>query len=143
MKQITLFLLLLASSLVQAKNIEIHMKNNGKDGLMVFEPGFSIAQPGDTVTFIPTDRTHNSASFLVPTGAKPWLGKMDEKLVVKLEKEGLYLFKCDPHLPMGMAGMIQVGTATNKDAAKTKIEEVSKSFAMNKDRLVKYLGQAK
>ncbi|MBX3039069.1 MAG: pseudoazurin, partial [Bdellovibrionaceae bacterium] len=114
-----------------------------KDGVMAFEPGFVNAQPGDTVVFIPTDRAHNSTSHLVPDGAKPWKGKMDEKLTVKLDKEGVYIFKCDPHLPMGMVGVIQVGKAVNLAAAKEKADALSKTFAMNKDRLSKYIGQVK
>ncbi len=140
---IALSLLILGACGVQAATIEITMKNNGKDGVMIFEPGFVVAQPGDTVVFIPTDRTHNSAAFVVPDGAKPWKGKMDEKLSVKLEKEGVYIYKCDPHLPMGMVGVIQVGSGHNLAVAKEKAEGLSKGFAMNKDRLAKYLGQVK
>lgn len=127
----------------QAKNVEITMKNNGADGLMTFEPGFSQLQPGDTVTFVPGDKSHNSTSILVPKGAKGWAGKMDEKIVVKFDKEGIYIFKCDPHMPMGMAGVVQVGKPTNLEAAKQQAEQMSKNFAMNKDRLAKYLAQVK
>lgn len=136
-------LILFGALFVHAATIEIKMKNNGQDGVMSFEPGFVKAQLGDTVVFTPTDRAHNSASFLVPPGAKEWKGKMDQKLTVTLEKEGIYIFKCDPHLPMGMVGVIQVGQATNLASAREKAEGLSKTFAMNKDRLTKYLGQVK
>lgn len=143
MKKSALVFLILLGLSAQAKNVDVMMKNNGTDGLMTFEPGFSQIQTGDTVTFIPTDKTHNSASAFVPTGAKTWVGKMDEKLTVKFDKEGLYIFKCDPHLPMGMAGVVQVGKPTNLEAAKQEAEKMSKNFAMNKDRLAKYLAKAK
>lgn len=136
-------LVLLGTTGARAATIEIHMKNNGKDGVMVFEPGFVKAQPGDTVVFIPTDRAHNSTSLIIPAGAKPWVGKMDQKFSVKLEHEGVYVYKCDPHIPMGMFGVIQVGKAANLPEAKTKTEELAKSFVMNKDRVAKYLGQVK
>lgn len=142
-KMIVMGLFLLSSIAAQAATIEIKMKNNGKDGVMAFEPGFVVAQPGDTVVFVPTDRTHNSTSLVVPEGAKTWKSKMDEKLSVKLEKEGVYVYKCDPHIPMGMVGVIQVGKATNLAVAKQKADELAKSFAMNKDRLTKYMGQVK
>ena len=132
-----------ATLAVPAATIEIRMKNSGQDGVMTFEPGFVQAQVGDTVTFIPTDRAHNSSSVLVPAGAKEWKGKMDQKLSVKLEAEGVYLYKCDPHLPMGMVGLIQVGQAKNRAEAKEKADVLAKGFAMNKERLVKYLGQIK
>ncbi len=143
MKQITLFAFIFLSLTAHGKNVEIQMKNNGADGMMTFEPGFIQVQPGDTVTFVPTDKTHNSTSAVVPSGAKGWTGKMDEKLTVKLDKEGVYIFKCDPHLPMGMAGVIQVGKPTNLDAAKKEAEKMAKNFAMNKDRLAKYLALVK
>jgi pseudoazurin len=134
---------LLAAFSAQAKNVDITMKNNGKDGLMTFEPGFVQVQVGDTLTFIPGDKTHNSTSIVIPSGAKGWAGKMDEKIVVKLDTEGVYIFKCDPHTPMGMAGVAQVGKPTNLEAAKKEAEKMSKNFAMNKDRLAKYLAQVK
>jgi pseudoazurin len=127
----------------QAKNVDITMKNNGADGMMTFEPGFVQLQPGDTVTFIPGDKTHNSSSSFTPDGAKGWNGKMDETITVKPEKEGIYIFNCTPHLPMGMAGVLQVGKPVNLEAAKQQAEKMSKNFAMNKDRLAKYLAQAK
>lgn len=133
----------LAVTGAQAATIEIKMKNNGKDGVMAFEPGFVNAQVGDTVVFIPTDRTHNSTSLIVPAGAQAWKGKMDEKISIKLEKEGVYVYKCDPHIPMGMFGVIQVGKAVNLAEAKAKVEELAKSFAMNKDRVAKYMGNIK
>ena len=128
---------------VSAAEVEIKMKNNGKDGMMVFEPGFVKIQPGDTIVFVPTDKTHNSASYVLPEGAKPWKGKTDETFKVTLDKEGVYIHKCDPHIPMAMAGVIQVGNPVNLTQAKAKATELSKMFMMHKDRLSKYLEQVK
>ena len=132
----------LASGAFSAEH-QIKMLNNGKDGIMVFEPGFVQAAKGDTVKFIKTDASHNSASFFAPTGAKGWKGKQDEEIVVTLSEEGIYMYQCDPHKPMAMVGVIQVGKATNLDEAKKEAANYSKSLAMNKDRLTKYLDQAK
>jgi pseudoazurin len=122
---------------------QIKMLNSGKDGIMAFEPGFVQAAKGDTVKFIKTDASHNSASFFAPKGAKGWKGKMDEEIVVTLTEEGVYMYQCDPHKPMAMVGVIQVGKATNLDDAKKEAATYSKSLAMNKDRLTKYLDQVK
>ena len=122
---------------------QIKMLNNGKDGTMVFEPGFLKASKGDTVKFIKTDPSHNAASFLVPKGATPWKGKMDEEVTVKLDTEGVYLYQCDPHKVMAMVGVIQVGKPVNMDDAKNEAATISKSFMMSKDRLTKYLDQVK
>ena len=122
---------------------QVKMLNNGKDGTMVFEPGFLKAEKGDTVKFIKTDASHNAASFLVPKGATAFKGKMDEEIVVKLDTEGVYLYQCDPHKVMAMAGVIQVGKPINLEDAKKEAATVSKSFMMSKDRLTKYLEQVK
>ena len=47
----SLFLLMLTASLgAYAANHEVKMLDNGKDGSMVFEPGYVNAKVGDTVT---------------------------------------------------------------------------------------------
>ncbi len=58
-----------------------------------------------------------------------------------LSKEGVYLYQCDPHMPLGMVGVIQVGAAGNLDAAKEKAETLSAGMAMNKGRFADYLGK--
>ena len=75
--------------------------------------------------------------------SKGWKGKPDEEIVVTLTEEGIYMYQCDPHKPMAMVGVIQVGKATNLDEAKKEAANYSKSLPMNKDRLTKYLDQAK
>lgn len=122
---------------------QIKMLNTGKDGIMVFEPGFVKAAKGDTVKFIKTDPSHNSSSFFVPKGATAWKGKPDEEIVVKLDAEGIYMYQCDPHKPMAMVGVIQVGKAVNLDEAKKEAATYSSTLAMNKERLSKYLDEAK
>lgn len=141
------FATLLASMLlvtgVYAAEHQIKMVNSGKDGIMVFEPGFIQAAKGDTVKFIKTDASHNSSSFFTPKGATAWKGKMDEEIVVKLDAEGVYMYQCDPHKSMAMVGVIQVGKPVNLDDAKKEAAAYSKTLAMNKDRLSKYIDQVK
>ena len=122
---------------------QVKMANNGKDGIMAFEPTFLKVAKGDTVKFVKVDPSHNSASVIVPAGATAWKGKMDEEIVVSMNQEGVYVYVCDPHKTMGMAGVIQVGNAVNLDAAKQESEKLSKGFVMNKDRLSKALAQIK
>ena len=142
MKLLVLCLLTtLASSFANAKTIEVKMLNNGKDGIMTFEPGFVKASVGDTIKFNPVDAAHNSQSVVVPTGAKPWTGKADQHFSVNLTKEGVYIFKCDPHSTMGMVGVVQVGKPTNLAAAKTEADNLSATFVMNQTRLKGYLDQ--
>ena len=128
---------------VSAAEHQIKMLNSGKDGIMVFEPAFIQAAKGDTVKFIKTDPSHNSSSFFTPKGASAWKGKMDEEIVVKLDVEGVYMYQCDPHKSMAMVGVIQVGKPVNLEDAKKEAATYSKTLAMNKDRLTKYVDLVK
>lgn len=122
----------------------VKMLNTGKDGTMVFEPSFVKAAVGDTVVFTPTEKAaHNSASLLLPAGAKPWKGAPDTEVKVKLEKEGVYLYACEPHKVMGMVGVIQAGKPVNLADAKAAAAKEQAAFAMGKDRFDKALAQAK
>lgn len=122
---------------------KVTMLTQGKDGSMVFEPAFVQAAQGDTVRFISTDPSHNSSSVVVPDGATAWKGKMGEELTVTLDREGVYVYQCDPHKVMAMTGVIQVGKAGNLDNAKKEADKLSKSFVMNKDRLAKLMDHVK
>lgn len=122
---------------------QVKMLTQGKDGSMVFEPGFLKAAKGDTVKFISADPSHNSSAVAVPEGATAWKGKMGEDITVTLDQEGVYVYLCDPHKVMAMAGVIQVGKPTNLDSAKKEADKLSKSFVMNKDRLAKLMDQVK
>lgn len=82
---------------------------------MQFEPAFLKVEAGDTVTFVATDKSHNSESLndAIPEGADGWKGKINEEITVTFEAEGLYAYKCTPHLGLGMVGLIQVGDDAN------------------------------
>jgi|GEM_PF-599108 len=123
---------------------EIKMLNAGADGsTMVFEPSFLQVKPGESVKFVSTDPGHKSESYFTPEGGATWVGELGKDVVVTLDKEGVYLYQCQPHLVMGMVGIIQVGNATNKDAAIAEGKKLSAKFVMNKDRLDKYMEQLK
>ena len=105
-----------------AADFEVHMLNKGKDGIMVFEPGLTKIAKGDTVTFIPTDKSHNAETVkdLLPAGATAFKGKMNEAVKVTFDVEGAYVVKCSPHVGMGMVGLIVVGDPkSNVDVIKT------------------------
>lgn len=110
------------ASCALAADVEVHLLNKGKDGMMVFEPGLTKIAKGDTVTFVPTDKGHNAETFknLLPAGATPFKGKINETVKVTFDVEGAYVVKCAPHAPMGMIGLIVVGDPkSNIDAIKT------------------------
>ena len=109
----------LLSSGAEAREWQVKMVNKGPKGGMEFVPALIVAKPGDTVKFLATDRGHNAESIagMIPPGATPFKGRINEEIVVKLTVPGLYGYKCLPHLGMGMVALIQVGKPVNKEAA--------------------------
>jgi pseudoazurin len=104
-----------------AEELEIKMLNKGAEGAMVFEPSLLKVAPGDTVKFVPTDKSHNAESItgMLPEGAKPFASKVNQEVTVTFEQPGMYGIKCLPHYGMGMVAMIVVGTPANETEAKS------------------------
>ena len=141
---ITLVMALSLSSLsCFAAEHKVEMLNNGPDGSMVFQPAVLKVAVGDTVKFIPTSPGHNSALVggMIPAGAKSWAGDLNQEISVKIEKEGVYVYQCTPHVVLAMVGVIVAGNPTNIDAVKKAAGKMN--FVMNKERLAGYLGKVK
>lgn len=135
--------LLFALSLAGAAEHTVEMKNMGADGPMVFEPAVIKVAVGDTVNFVLIDQLHNSESVegLTPEGSVTWQGGMNQNISVTLDKEGVYVYQCTPHVMLGMVGVIVAGEPVNLEAIKSDSKTLSGMFVMNKDRLDKYLSQ--
>lgn len=110
------------TSTARAADFQVHMLNKGEAGNMVFEPALTRIAVGDTVTFIPTDKSHNAETIkdMIPEGAEPFKGKINEEISVTFTVPGVYGIKCAPHYAMGMIALVMVGDApaSNLDAAK-------------------------
>lgn len=134
--------MLLAASPASAREWQVKMLNKGPEGAMVFSPAFLKIAPGDTVKFIATDKGHNAEMIagMLPAGAQMWRGKINEEIVVKFTVPGLYGYKCLPHYPMGMVGLIQVGNPVNKPAFAAA---AAKLPGLAKPRMAALLGQVK
>ncbi len=107
------------ATILNAAEIEVKMLNKGSDGQkMVFEPALIIANVGDTITFLPTEKGHMAASMkgMLPDGAGKFKGKTNKPVSYVVESEGLYGVKCTPHMSNGMVAIIAVGTNFDKDA---------------------------
>src|SRR3712207_559730 len=133
----------LAAVPAAAKEHQVKMLNKGSDGsLMVFEPAFIKIAPGDTVKSLATQKGHNAESIagMAPAGGTTFKGKINEEISVKFNKEGVYGYKCLPHLGMGMVGVVQVGKAVNKGQAAAA---AAKLPGMGKKRMTALVARAK
>ena len=140
MKKTLILTAVLLASAAHAAEHEVKMLDIGSDKApMVFEPAVLKIAPGDTVTFIPTNKGHNVESKIVPEGAEAFKSELDEKYSVKLDKEGVYIYVCPPHSMMNMAGVIQVGEATNMEAVQKALPKLERRAMSNKGRLTKYV----
>ena len=140
MKKTLILTAVLLAGAAHAAEHEVKMLDIGSDKApMVFEPAVLKIAPGDTVTFIPTNKGHNVESKIVPEGAETFKSELDEKYSVKLEKEGVYVYVCPPHSMMNMAGVIQVGEATNMEAVQKALPKLERRAMSNKGRLTKYV----
>ena len=70
----------------------VKMLNAGVDGSMVFEPAVLKVSKGDTIHFKAVDLSHNSASIegMIPAGASPWAGAMNQDISTTLDIDGIY-----------------------------------------------------
>ena len=114
------------ASTAAATDYKVQMRTQGSQGgIMVFEPGYLAVQPGDTVTFEPTDPGHNAVSVegMIPQGAQPFAGKLNEEVKVTFTQPGLYGYECTPHYPMGMVGVVVVGPKPPANLAQAQAVE--------------------
>ena len=107
---------------------------------MVFEPALIIANVGDTVTFLPTDKGHMAASIkkMIPDGAEKFKGKTNKKVSYVITEEGLYGVKCTPHMANGMIAIIAVGNSFDKESF-LKSAKVSKKAKARFEKLLSEL----
>lgn len=86
---------------------------------LVFNPLVVKINPGDTVSWRNMS-THNSESIdgLIPAGAEKWNSPMSENYQRTFTQEGVYVYKCTPHIGTGMGGVIIVGEPVNLEQIK-------------------------
>lgn len=137
-------LCLAAASAASAADYKVQMKTQGSaGGIMVFEPSYLAVQPGDTVTFQPVDQGHNAASVegMIPAGAQPFAGKLNEEVKVTFTQPGVYGYECTPHYPMGMVGVVVVGPRPPANLAEAQAAEHPARAKAVFDELLKQAGQ--
>lgn len=106
---------------------EIQMLNADPDNpreRMVFVPDLVVAQPGDTIRFVPTDPSHQSSSIdeMIPDDVEGWRGEINKAVEYTVPEPGVYGYKCVPHYAAGMVGLLIVegeGMMDNVEEAKS------------------------
>ncbi|MCD2514446.1 pseudoazurin [Comamonas endophytica] len=108
-----LLLGLCAATAAWSETFEVKMLNRGSQGAMVYEPEFIRLQPGDKLKFLASSNGHDAVSIdgMLPAGARPFKGRINEEIEVTFTEAGLYGIKCLPHYAMGMVMLVQVGDA--------------------------------
>jgi pseudoazurin len=136
------FVMLLAASPAAGKEWRVAMVNHGANGTMDFTPAFLRIAPGDTVRFVAQDKSHNAESVpeLTPAGGTLFKGQLNQDVVVKFARPGLYGYKCQPHYAMGMVGLVEVGKPLNMAPFKAALAKLP-PFA--RVRMTKFVQQAK
>ena len=94
---------------------------------MEWKPLITFVQPGDKIKF--TEMVgHDTESIkgMIPLDTESWKSKMGEEgFTVILESDGLYLYRCNPHVAVGMFGAIVVG---DKESTPVNLSEVSSNL---------------
>ena len=131
MKKILLSLaLILFASNLYAADLTIDMLNKRDDGKrMVYSVEVAKIDKGQTITWVAKDKGHNVEMIKGPDGATlPKKSKLNKDVSITFDTPGIYLYKCTPHVGMGMIGIVVVGGDTsNKEAiAKAKLSGKSK-----------------
>jgi pseudoazurin len=121
-----------------ARDLVVHMKNQGVGGAMVFEPMLTRAAIGDVIRFIPADPGHNAQSIpgMLPVGAAPVMGQFGKEVDLKVTKAGLYGIACRPHLGMGMIALVQVGAGISPNLAAARATRLPPLAARRMDSLL-------
>jgi pseudoazurin len=104
-----------------------------------FDPMVIFIKPGDTVKWT-TMAGHDTASIegMTPEGAQAWQSKLGEEFNVVLDKEGAYIYKCTPHVGLGMVGAIVVGEGQPKNLEQIHAHPENKGMV---GRVIKKLDQ--
>ena len=101
-----------------------------------------MAEKGDTVTFLPTEKGHMAASIkgMLPKGIKKFKGKINKPVSIVVSEDGLYGVKCTPHLANGMVALIAVGDF-NTDGFLDGVKLPKKSKARMEEMLTQLAAQ--
>lgn len=109
----------LASHTASAANATVQAQ------ITTFSPDIVFVDPGDTLSFrhMPTHQVQ-SVQTMSPPGAAPLESRMGVDYDYKIDKQGIYVYRCTIHWPARMGGVVVAGKPAN---AKAVIEQYRKT----------------
>jgi pseudoazurin len=129
----TLGLLMAMATSAFAEDVTLEMWNKDPDDSkrkMVFSEEIVTIEPGESVTWLATDKGHNVQMIDGPDGYDlPKKSKLSKDVTLTFDQPGVYVYVCTPHASMGMIGIVVVGELTQEgiDAVKdAKVKGKSK-----------------
>ena len=105
-----ILVLVLMTSTAQAKEHVVEMLNEHQGHMMRFSVSILNVASGDTVIWKATHKTHN-VEFIdggIPATSAPFKSPYNQDGRFTFNVPGLYVFKCNAHLGMGMLGLVIV-----------------------------------
>lgn len=147
LKLLSLLAWALLVPLAHATDHVVEMLDQDNGATMLFKPMYLKVQPGDSVTFKPTHKTHSVKLMTAPPGVPKFTTREDESHTVKLDTPGLYMYVCPPHMMMAMIGVIQVGdaeaVAAQVPANVTALSNLRPRMVVNAERADQLIRQIK
>ena len=114
----TLGLLMAMATSAFADNATVEMWNKDPDDKkrkMVFSEEIVVVEPGESVTWLATDKGHNVQMIDGPDGVDlPKKSKLSKDVTLTFDEPGVYVYVCTPHASMGMIGIVVVGELTQE-----------------------------
>ena len=119
-----------------AANTVIDMLNNDGQDIMVFKPSVALVSPGSSVTFKSVDPGHQVKFISGPDPAyKKWSSALSEDYTITPTIPGTYVYVCEPHIMMGMIGILQVGSDKDYEGVKEAYDSLKPKIQMNHNRI--------
>ena len=138
MKKLLLFVTLFTfTTIANAADLSIEMLNKRDDGKrMVYSLELAKVDAGQSIEWVAKDKGHNVEMIQGPDGAAlPKKSKLSENVTITFDKPGIYLYKCTPHVGMGMIGIVVVGGDTSNKEAISKVKLAGKAKKKRKKLL--------
>ena len=114
----TLGLLMAMATSAFAEDVTVEMWNKDPDNKkrkMVFSEEIVTIEPGESVTWLATDKGHNVQLIDGPDGYDlPKKSKISKDVTITFDEPGVYVYVCTPHATMGMLGIVVVGELTQE-----------------------------